>query len=108
MKYLMMLSALGLVGCSVYSPDAGHEIVLIEKPWIFGHGGGDSDSVKSGRTFAAITTEGVDVYVQPEKFDTEMHDTTTADGVPMSFHASGVLMVTDSVVWSKNFGPTAC
>src|SRR5205823_5414351 len=105
MKYLMMLSALGLVGCSVYSPDAGHEIVLIEKPWIFGHGGVDSDPVKPGRTFAAITTEGVDVYVQPQKFDTEMHDTMTADGVPISFHAIVVLQVTDSVVLIKNFGP---
>ncbi len=105
MKYLMMLSALGLVGCSVYSPDAGHEIVLIEKPWIFGHGGVDSDPVKPGRTFAAITTEGVDVYMQPQKFDTEMHDTMTSDGVPISFHAIVVLQVTDSVVLIKNFGP---
>src|SRR5438132_11019387 len=105
MKYLMMLSALGLVGCSVYSPDAGHEVVLIEKPWIFGHGGVDSDPVKPGRTFAAITTEGVDVYMQPQKFDTEMHDTMTSDGVPISFHAIVVLQVTDSVVLIKNFGP---
>src|SRR5438105_3596623 len=105
MKYLMMLSALGLVGCSVYSPDAGHEIVLIEKPWIFGHGGVDSDPVKPGRTFAAITTEGVDVYMQPQKFDTEMHDTMTSDGVPISFHAIVVLQVADSVSLIKNFGP---
>ena len=32
MKYLILLIAAGLAGCSVYSPDAGHEIVLIEKP----------------------------------------------------------------------------
>src|SRR6266850_1878026 len=87
MKYLTMLIALGLVGCSVYSPDAGHEVVLIEKPWIFGHGGVDSDPIKPGRTFAAITTEGVDVYMQPQKFDTEMHDTMTSDGVPISLDA---------------------
>src|ERR1700724_3285478 len=105
MKYLIVLIALGLAGCSVYSPDAGHEVVLIEKPWIFGHGGVDSDSVKPGRTFAAITTEGVDVYMQPQKFDTEMHDTMTSDGVPISFHAIVVLQVTDSVVLIKNFGP---
>src|ERR1700686_2777673 len=105
MKYLIMLIAVGLVGCSVYSPDAGHEVVLIEKPWIFGHGGVDSDPVKPGRTFAAITTEGVDVYMQPQKFDTEMHDTMTSDGVPISFHAIVVLQVTDSVVLIKNFGP---
>src|SRR5712672_1352507 len=104
MKYLVMLIAVGLVGCSVYSPDAGHEVVLIEKPWIFGHGGVDSDPVKPGRTFGAITTEGVDVYMQPQKFDTEMHDTMTSDGVPISFHAIVVLQVTDSVVLIKNFG----
>src|SRR6266567_4542820 len=103
-KYLILLIPLGLVGCSVYSPDAGHEIVLIEKPWIFGHGGVDADPVKPGRTFAAITTEGVDVYMQPQKFDTEMHDTMTSDGVPISFHAIVVLQVTDSVVLIKNFG----
>src|SRR5438309_3393595 len=105
MKYLMTLSALGLVGCSVYSPDAGHEVVLIEKPWIFGHGGVDSDPVKPGRTVSAIRTEGVDVYMQPQKFDTEMHDTMTSDGVPISFHAIVVLQVTDSGVLIKNFGP---
>src|ERR1700738_119137 len=105
MKYLIMMVALMLGGCSVYSPDAGHEVVLIEKPWIFGHGGVDSDPVKTGRTFAAITTEGVDVYMQPQKFDTEMHDTMTSDGVPISFHAIVVLQVTDSVVLIKNFGP---
>src|SRR4030088_1960082 len=105
MKYLILLIALGLVGCSVYSPDAGHEVVLIEKPWIVGHGGVDSDPIKPGRTFAAITTDGVDVYMQPQKFDTEMHDTMTSDGVPISFHAIVVLQVTDSVVLIKNFGP---
>src|ERR1700730_13185524 len=104
MKYLMMLIALGLVGCSVYSPDAGHEVVLIEKPWLFGHGGVDADPVKTGRTFAAITTEGVDVYMQPQKFDTELPDTMTSDGVPITFHAIIVLQVTDSVALIKLFG----
>ena len=79
--------ALLLQACSVYSPDAGHEVVLIEKPWVFGHGGVDADPVKPGRTFTAVTTDGIDVYMQPQKFDTEMHDTMTSDGVPISFHA---------------------
>src|SRR3982074_1319545 len=105
MKYLILLIALGLPRSSGHSPDAGHEVVLIEKPWIFGHGGVDSDPVNSRIRLAAITTEGVDVYMQPQKFDTEMHDTMTSDGVPISFHAIVVLQVTDSVVLIKNFGP---
>jgi hypothetical protein len=48
-----------LGGCSVYSPDAGHEVVLVEKPWFLGHGGVDAESVKTGRTYAAISTDGV-------------------------------------------------
>src|SRR5437016_13799782 len=43
--------------------------------------------------------------MEPQKFDTEMHDTMTSDGVPISFHAIVVLQVTDSVVLIKNFGP---
>lgn len=54
-----------MTGCSSFSPDAGHEIVLVQKPMIFGHGGVDPDPVKTGRTYAALTTDGIDVYVQP-------------------------------------------
>jgi hypothetical protein len=57
---LMLLSWL-VAGCSVYSPDAGHEVVLVEKPWFFGHGGVDPEPVKPGRAYAALSTEGVDV-----------------------------------------------
>src|SRR5262249_32011743 len=48
---------------------------------------------------------GVDVYMQPQKYDVEMHDTMTSDGVPISFHAIMVLQVSDSVALIKNFGP---
>jgi regulator of protease activity HflC (stomatin/prohibitin superfamily) len=100
---LTILSSL-LAACSVYSPDAGHEVVLVEKPWFFGHGGVDPVPVTPGRTYTALSTEGVDVYMQPMKAETEMHDTMTSDGVPISFHAIMVLQVTDSVSLIKNFG----
>lgn len=106
MRYVVTLMVAALVsGCSVYAPDAGHEVVLIQKPWFFGHGGVEDQPVKPGRTWAAYTTEGVDVYMQPQKYETEMHDTMTSDGVPISFHAIMVLQVVDSVSLIKNFGP---
>ena len=106
MRYLTLsIVTLALSACSVYSPDAGHEVVLIEKPWFFGHGGVADTPVRTGRTWAAFTTEGVDVYMQPKKYETEMHDTMTSDGVPISFHAIVVLQVSDSVSLIKNFGP---
>jgi hypothetical protein len=98
-------SSLLAAGCSRFSPDAGHEIVLIQKPWIFGHGGVDAVPIRTGLTFGAITTSGVDVYMQPQKFETELPDTMTSDGVPITFHAIMVLQVSDSVALIRNFGP---
>lgn len=102
---LVVLFALMVTGCSMYSPDAGHEIVLVEKPLIFGHGGVNPEPVKTGRSYAAVTTDGVDVYMQPQKFDVEMQDMMTSDGVPIEFHAIMILQVTDSVALIKGFGP---
>jgi len=102
---LVALVALILSACSSYAPDAGFEIVLVKKPWLFGHGGVVDTPVKTGRTYTALSTQGILVYMQPKKFDTEMHDTMTSDGVPISFHAIVVLQVTDSVALIRNFGP---
>jgi regulator of protease activity HflC (stomatin/prohibitin superfamily) len=105
MKIGLLAIALALAGCSVYAPDAGHEVVLVDKPWFFGHGGVEPEAVRTGRTWAAVTTEGVDVYMQPQKFEVDMPDTMTSDGVPVTFHAIMTLRVTDSVSLIKNFGP---
>lgn len=102
---LLILFAICMVGCSTYSPDAGHEVVLVDKPWLFGHGGVESESVKTGRTYTAISTDGIDVYMQPQKLESELPDTMTQDGVPITFHAIMVLQVVDSVSLIKNFGP---
>lgn len=106
---MKMLSLLVLctmtIGCSSFSPDAGHEVVLIEKPLFFGHGGVDSEPVKTGRTFGALSTEGIDVYMQPERYEQELDDTMSADGVPLGFRAVINLQITDSVAMVKNFGP---
>jgi regulator of protease activity HflC (stomatin/prohibitin superfamily) len=102
---LLTIALLTMTACSSYAPNAGHEVVLVEKPLVFGHGGVDPESVKAGRTFCAPTTDGIDVNMQPEKYETELPDTMTLDGVPITFHAIMVLKVTDSVSLIKNFGP---
>lgn len=105
MKYpFALIPLLLLSGCSVYSPDAGHEVVLVRKPWFFGHGGVEEQPVKTGRTWAAFSTEGVDVEMRPQRYEQELPDTMTSDGVPVSFHAIVTLQVTDSVALIKNFG----
>lgn len=105
MRYIsLLIVALMISACSTYAPDAGHEIVLIEKPWLFGHGGVNPSPVKTGRTFAAITTDGIDVEMRPQRFEANLPDTMTSDGVPISFHAIVTLQVVDSVALIKNFG----
>jgi regulator of protease activity HflC (stomatin/prohibitin superfamily) len=103
-RFILIAIAAVLTGCSTYSPDAGHEVVLIEKPYFFGHGGVNPNPVKTGRVYTAWSTEGEDVYMQPQKYEMESPDTMTSDGVPISFHAIMVLQVTDSVSLIKNFG----
>jgi regulator of protease activity HflC (stomatin/prohibitin superfamily) len=106
-KILLAAVAIALMwasGCSSVTPDAGHQSVLIEKPIIFGRGGVDPNPVAAGRTFVAWTTQDVDVNMQPQKYDTEMPDIMTSDGVPITFHAIAIMQVTDSVTLVRNFG----
>jgi len=109
MRTILTLFMFGILAlnpaCRTYAPDAGHEIVLVAKPFFFGHGGVESEPVKTGRTYAALSTDGVDVYMQPQKFETELADTMTSDGVPITFHAIMILQVVDSVDLIRNFGP---
>lgn len=102
MPWIALVAA--VAGCSNFSPDAGHEVVLVDKPILFGHGGVEPEPVKAGRTFGAITTEGIDVDVRPLKYEQVLPDTMTMDGVPITFHAILMLQVTDSVALVKNFG----
>ena len=96
--------AMALVGCKSIAPDVGHEVVLVEKPMFFGHGGIDPEPIRAGRTFVAATTDGIDVNMQPLAYQQDLPDTMTADGVPVSFHAIMNIRVTDSVKLISQFG----
>lgn len=105
MKSIAIVLIILLAGCSRFAPDAGHEVVLVKKPWFFGHGGIVPEPITTGASFGAITTNGIDVSMQPQRFDADIPDTMTSDGVPISFHAILNLQVTDSVKLVSLFGP---
>lgn len=94
----------GLTGCSVAAPDAGHEVVWVEKPLLFGHGGVDQTPVTAGRTYGAITSEAVDVNMLPQRVDMEFDDMMTKSGVPVSFHVVATFKVTDPVKLVSQYG----
>ena len=93
-----------LTGCTVASPNAGHEVVWVEKPLIFGHGGVDPTSVKPGREYGAITSDAVDVNMLPQRVDMEFDDMMTKSGVPVSFHVVATFRVIDSVKLVRQYG----
>lgn len=100
----LMVITLTVTGCSTASPNAGYEGVLIEKPWIFGHGGIDSEPVRTGMSITAISTDVVYVSMQPIQADLDMKDIMSSDGVPLEFDAVIRIQVTDSVDLIRRFG----
>ena len=80
--YLMLASS----GCVLVAVEAGHEGVLVEKPFFFGHGGVDPVPAKTGRVMVAPTTEVVDVDVRPLQFS-EHFDIISQENAPVSFDA---------------------
>lgn len=103
-KLIVVIFALTCVACSSVTPDAGHEVVLIRKPFIWGRGGVDQTPVKPGRTYIAWTTQEVDVNVQPQTYHLNIDDMMSGDGVPLDFASAIRLRVNDSVRMVTAFG----
>jgi len=85
---LVSVLVLGLlvsgIGCAAI--DAGHEGVLVEQPFFFGHGGVDPVPSKTGRVWVAPTTHVIDVDVRPVQYS-EHFDIISAENAPVSFDA---------------------
>ena len=94
-----------LMACRSVTPGPGEEAVLIRKPIFFGHGGVDETSVKTGRTFVAVTTDYVKVNMQPLQHPVHFDDLMSSDGVPLDFDAIIRLQVTEAVTLVQKFGP---
>ena len=91
-------------GCTVVSPDAGQQAVLIDKPFIFGHGGVRDQPVLPGLTYAWFSTQKIYVNMFPQQYDGNFGDLMSSDGVPLDFHAIIRLQVIDPVVLVRDFG----
>lgn len=75
---------LASVGCVAI--EAGHEGVLVEQPFFFGHGGVDPVPAKTGRVNVALTTRVIDVDIRPIQYS-EHFDIISAENAPVSFDA---------------------
>ena len=104
------LGAVGLFlltsGCALVAIDAGHEGVLVEKPFFFGHGGVDPGPATTGRVMVALTTQVIDVDVRPIQY-AEHFDIISAENAPVSFDAFLIANVIEgrSPELISRFGP---
>lgn len=92
-----------MAGCTA-SPSVGYEGVLVEKPYLFGHGGIDPTPVQTGLSFIAPSTDVIYVSKQPLQAELKAEDLMTSDGVPLSFDATIRVQVLDSVDLIRRFG----
>ncbi len=93
-------------GCILVPIDAGHEGVMVEKPFFFGHGGVDSVPATTGRIWVAPTTQVIDVDIRPIQFS-EHFDIISAENAPVSFDAFLIANVMEgrSPELINRFGP---
>lgn len=106
MKHALVLAALVLIttGCGYARAGAGEEVVLVRKPWFFGHGGIGAQPVAAGSQIIAWSTEELPVNMQPRTFIQHYTDMFTNDGVPLEFNVATKMQVTDSVRMASAFG----
>ena len=92
-----MLGAVGVLlltsGCVAI--EAGHEGVMDEQPFFFGHGGVDPAPSKTGRVWVAPTTKVIEVDVRPLQYS-EHFDIISAENAPVSFDAFMIANVVES------------
>lgn len=101
---MCLILIIAAASCSTVKPNPGQEAVLVYKPLVFGHGGVDTETVKTGLTFVAWTTSAQIVNMQPQQVNVEFDDLMTRDGVPLDFHASVRFKVIDAVALVRDFG----
>lgn len=90
--------------CTRVSVDPGNVGVTIAKPWLFGHGGVDDQVVSTGLSYAAVTTDYVEVSMVPLTIDEFFKDAMPKDNNPIEYHAALRFQVTDAVKIVKQFG----
>jgi regulator of protease activity HflC (stomatin/prohibitin superfamily) len=103
-KVVLVLVVLASAGCGYARAGAGEEVVLVRKPWFFGHGGIDPEPVRAGSKIIAWSTSESVVNMQPRTFIQHYTDMFTNDGVPLEFNVATRLQVTDSVRMAREFG----
>lgn len=105
----IFVAAMALMNTGCLSPsgvDAGEEGVFIYKPWVFGHGGVDSEPLRTGLAWTVWSTSVERYNIKPVKYTESFIDLTATDNVAIDFNSYLTLQVIEGMtpVLHEKFG----
>ena len=81
----VILAIISLTSCYRVQPNAGQESVLVMQPFLFGHGGVDEQSISTGSTWVAMTTDHKEFPITPITITEDFINMIPSDNTPVSF-----------------------
>lgn len=105
--YLVPCLVMMLSGCNAVSVDPGTESVLVDKPYLFGHGGVRPDPVKEGRIITWASTSDINIVMTPLTVHVAFDDFSSKDNILLDFDTALQYRVIDSVKLVEKYGADA-
>ncbi len=102
--WLAVAMTVSMTGCTVVTPDAGQEAVLIDQPYFLGHGGVRPQAVPTGRSITWGSTSAIYVDMTPQTVHVAFNDYSSADNILLDFDTAVQYRVTDPVRLIRDFG----
>ena len=109
-KFLFILSialaAFTMTSCEGVDINADEEVVLVEQPWFFGHGGVDDKPLSTGFEWIWASTKPIPFKIVPIKHEVNMNDLFSDDNTPLDFHTIIITQIVQgkSPILLKNYG----
>lgn len=107
-RLLVLSASLAVLGgCHSITTPPGHETVLVDNPWFFGHGGVREHTQKPGMEWYWGSTKGVDIATTPVKYDETLDHLPTGDNNFINYASFIVLQWQDPAYHMAKFGDPA-
>lgn len=104
MKIVIAVALLMLAGCHSNTTPPGAESVIVDNPYLFGHGGVREETQKPGLSWYWMSTKAVDVTLTPLKYDEPLEHLATADNNFINYASYIVLQWEQPADTVKKFG----
>ena len=112
MKKFLLISLAAIVAvftmtsCEGVNINADEEVVLVEQPWFFGHGGVDDKPLSTGFEWIWASTKPIPFKIVPIKHEVIMNDLFSDDNTPLDFHTIIITQIVQgkSPILLKNYG----